>query len=261
MPKLNSCLDPKSGQHDHRERCGNEHYPRRSDTEERYDDCERRLLHQGRCRLVRGWKRSADLDQLEEGLRAPRTDRHSALTPQTAMAYIRRVSGHVLLLTGGLATGKTAVAREVVAAAADLSLRVAAIDLDWLGWAAGATLGVDELIGRNLMAIAANYTRAGIDNLVLARAVLSPSSLQDVREALPEWDLMVVRLDASRATLERRIRARDSGAELGEHLAEIDEFTALAIKTVPSAPVVLNEERPLRDVALEVMRLARWINV
>jgi hypothetical protein len=166
-----------------------------------------------------------------------------------------------LILTGGLATGKTAVAQEVVAAAADLTLSVAAIDLDWLGWATGGTRDLDELIGRNLTDVAANYAQAGIENLVLARAVLSPSSLQSVREALPGWNVTVVRLHASRATVERRVRARDSGAELEEHLAEIDEVTARAIKTVPSAPVVLNEDRTLREVALEVMRLARWIYV
>jgi len=171
------------------------------------------------------------------------------------------VSGRVLLLTGGLATGKTAVAREVVAVAADLGLHVAAIDLDWLGWATGATLGIHELIGRNLADIAANYARAGIDDLVLARAVLSPVSLQGVSGSLPGREVVVVRLHASRATLERRVRARDSGAELEEHLAEIDEVNGRATKTVPSAPVVLNEDRALREVALEVMRLARWIDV
>jgi dephospho-CoA kinase len=171
------------------------------------------------------------------------------------------MSARTLLLTGGLATGKTAVAREVVAAAADLGLHVAAIDLDWLCWATGATLGVDELISRNLADIAENYAQAGIDDLVLARAVLSPLSLQAVSEAVPGREVMVVRLHASRATLERRIRARDSGAELEEHLAEIDELSGRAAKTVPSAPVVLNEDRALREVALEVMRLARWIDV
>ena len=169
--------------------------------------------------------------------------------------------GRALLLTGGLATGKTAVAREVVAAAADLGLHVAAIDLDWLGWATGATLGVDDLISRNLAAIAENYAQAGIDDLVLARAVLSPISLQSVSEALPGREVIVVRLHASRATVERRVRARDSGAELEEHLAEIDEVDGRTTKTVPSAPVVLNEDRAVREVALEVMRLARWIDV
>jgi hypothetical protein len=169
------------------------------------------------------------------------------------------MSSRALLLTGGLATGKTAVAREVVAAAGEYALGVAAIDLDWLGWASGAALGVDELIGRNLSDVAANYAEAGIENLVLARAVLNPSSLQEITDALPGWEVTVVRLYASRPTLVRRLRARDSGAELAEHLAEIDESTGRAIEAAGSAPVVLNEKRPLREVALAVMRLARWI--
>ncbi len=165
-----------------------------------------------------------------------------------------------MLLTGGLATGKTAVAREVVAAAGDLGLGVAAIDLDWLGWVTGATVGVDEMIGRNLTHVAATYSQAGIAHLVLARAVLSPSSMDGIKDALRGWRITVVRLHASPATLEIRVRARDSGAELAEHLAALDEMTTRTIKAVPSAPVVLNEGRPLRDVALDVMRLARWID-
>jgi molybdopterin-guanine dinucleotide biosynthesis protein len=49
-----------------------------------------------------------------------------------------------MLLTGGLATGKTVVVKEVVAIASTLGLRAAAIDVDWLGWATGATLELDD---------------------------------------------------------------------------------------------------------------------
>jgi hypothetical protein len=170
------------------------------------------------------------------------------------------VALHALLLTGGLATGKTAVAREVVAAGADLGLSVAAIDLDWLAWMTGATLSVNEVISRNLAQVAATFSQAGVKNLVLARAVMSPLGMDGIKEALPGWQIMVVRLHASRETLEQRLRARDSGAELAEHLAEIDEMTAGTMRTAPTAPVVLNEDRALRAVALEVMRLARWFD-
>ncbi len=62
-----------------------------------------------------------------------RTRSARAIVPtEAARVYIRHMSSRVLVLTGGLATGKTAVAREVVAAAAELGLFVAAIDLDWL---------------------------------------------------------------------------------------------------------------------------------
>jgi hypothetical protein len=167
--------------------------------------------------------------------------------------------GGAVLLTGSLASGKTAVAQEIVAIARDLGLRAAAIDLDWLGWTTGTTIGPDELIARNLSAVAGNYAAAGIDHLVLARAIVHQESLQAVTGALPEWELMVVRLDAPRAALEQRIRARDSGSELREHLLELDEMSDQVLAAAPGAHVVINDGRDLEDVAKDVMRVAGWM--
>lgn len=69
----------------------------------------------------------------------------------------------------------------------------------------------------------------------------------------------MIRLDAPRAALERRIRARDSGSELREHLAELDEMTQQVTAAAPGAPVVVNDGRELGDVAREIMRTAGWI--
>jgi hypothetical protein len=164
-----------------------------------------------------------------------------------------------VLLTGGLATGKTAVAKEVVVVASDLGLRAAALDLDWLGWATGTTIGLDAMIARNLSAVGENYARAGVDRLVLARAMIDPSGLQSVARALAGWELTVIRLASPRSVVEQRLRARDSGSELLEHLAEIDEMTAKVTAAAPGALVVVNDGRDLGDVAREVMRLAAWI--
>jgi hypothetical protein len=169
------------------------------------------------------------------------------------------VPGRAVLLTGSLASGKTAVAQEMVAIAKDLGLPAAAIDLDWLSWATGATIGLDELIARNLSAVAGSYAAAGIDRLVLARAIVHSSGLPVVAGALPGWELTVIRLDAPRAALVQRIRERDSGSELREHLAELDEMTRKVIAAAPGARVVANDGRELGDVAREVMRAAGWI--
>lgn len=115
------------------------------------------------------------------------------------------------------------------------------------------------MMGRNLAAVAANYAGAGIDRLVLARALVNPASLPATSAALPGWDLIVVLLQASRSTTEMRLRARDSGSELESHLARIDDFTERTSAVAPDAAVVVNEGRSLREVALEVMRIARWI--
>jgi len=163
------------------------------------------------------------------------------------------------VLTGGLATGKTTVAKEVVTIASALGLHAAAVDLDWLGWATGATVTLDDLIASNLTAVAGNYAAAGVDHLVLARAVVHPGGLRAVARALPAWELTVVRLTAPRAALEQRIRSRDYGSELLEHLTDLDEMTEKVTAAAPGAHVVVNHGRELGDVANEVMRLAAWI--
>ena len=154
--------------------------------------------------------------------------------------------------------GKSAVAKEVVAVASERDLGVAAIDLDWLGWTSGGSLSVDELINRNLAAVAATYAAAGIEKLVLARAIASTSKLAAIGEALAGWKLTVIRVTGPRPTVEKRIRARDSGAELEEHLGQIDEMTRRTDAAAPDAPVVVNDDGLLRDAALEVIRLAAW---
>jgi hypothetical protein len=151
------------------------------------------------------------------------------------------------------------VAKEVVAAASAIGLRAAAIDLDWLGWTTPTDGGVENLIARNLQAIAINFAALGIDHLVLARGIVDPNGLKIVAGALPDWAFEVVRLDATTTTMERRIRARDSGAELTEHLGEIDEMSRRVRDATPTAQAVVNDARDLRDVAREVMRVAGWI--
>ena len=154
--------------------------------------------------------------------------------------------------------GKTAVAREIVAIGAKRGISVAAIDLDWLGWASGGSVSVDELINRNLALVAATFSAAGIETLVLARALVSSSNLIAIGGALPSWKLTVVRLQAPLPTLQKRIRVRDSGAELDEHLGEIEEMTRRTDAVAPEAPVVVNDDGSLRETALEVLRLWGW---
>lgn len=151
------------------------------------------------------------------------------------------------------------MAKEVIAIASVIGLHAAAIDLDWLGWTTSATGSVDELIARNLTAIAASYVAVDIDHLVLARGIVNPDGVGFVAAALPEWKLEVVRLNATTVTMEHRIRARDSGAELEEHLAQIDEIAQRVMEATPTAHVVVNDQRALRDVARDVMRAAGWI--
>jgi len=160
-----------------------------------------------------------------------------------------------VLLTGPVASGKTAVAQEMVGVCEERGLAAAAIDLDWLGWSTGGSLRPNELIARNLAAVASNFAAAGIERVVLARAYVGESNLDAVKASLPGWKMAVVSLEASRATLEERVRGRDTGVELEHHLGHIAE----GHQRLHGARAVINERRELRDVALEVMRIGGWI--
>jgi hypothetical protein len=167
-----------------------------------------------------------------------------------------------ILLTGTVAAGKTVVAAEVGWQLSEREVPVAVIDLDWLAW---AYLGgrhesgrIDELIAANLAAMLPNYRAAGIAHYVLARALLKRATLEGVLAALPAVDLKVIRLDASPATLEARVRARDAGHEQVEHLRELPGFTRAVEEAGLEEATVSNEGRSVEQVAAEVLRVAGW---
>ena len=99
----------------------------------------------------------------------------------------------------------------------------ALVDLDWLGWVDPAPFSLltqRAVLTENLRLIWPTFREAGVERLVLARYVEDRAQLDAFRAALPGVQLAVVRLVASPAVIERRLRARDTGAQLAEHLAE-----------------------------------------
>ena len=171
---------------------------------------------------------------------------------------MKKASPAALLLTGAVGTGKTAVAVEATRALGQRGERAAAIDLDWLAWVdAPGFDAYDELIARQLAVVWPNLASIGIERLVLARAVLNPAAIAPMRAALPGLELKIVRLVASAAVIEERLRHRDGGAELAEHLAEYERMTA-QVAQLPADAVVVNELRDVTMVAGEVLRVAGW---
>ena len=166
-----------------------------------------------------------------------------------------------LLLTGTIGSGKTAVAAEIGLLLEAEQLPSAIVDLDWLGWVhLGASFdGVEELIARNLAAIWPNLRSAGVGRLVLVRALQRPEVVDGLRRALPDADLTVVRLLASRGTVEERLRRRDTGRVLEEHLAETLQMAESMDQAALEDFQVDNDGRPVREVAAEILRRASWV--
>jgi len=136
------------------------------------------------------------------------------------------------------------------------------VDLDWLGWLhlRSSAITADQLIARNLAAMWPNLREAGMAYAVLARAILGREGLQALRAAVPDTDLVVVRLTASPATIEGRLRRRDSGQELEEHLRESIEMTRVMDREGMEDFAVANDDGSPGQVAQEVLQRVGWID-
>jgi hypothetical protein len=163
-----------------------------------------------------------------------------------------------LLLTGPIGSGKTVVAAELGALLEERSTPVALVDLDWLSWAhlGPAFTDYDELLVRNLGAVWPNFLAAGARAFILVRAVEKQATIDAVRAALPDAHVTVVRLAVSQAVIEGRLRRRDAGAMLAEHLAQAERFSRAIEEAKLEGAVVSNDGRAIRAVAEDV--LAAW---
>lgn len=165
-----------------------------------------------------------------------------------------------ILLTGTVGSGKTRTLLELGELLEERGEPYALLDLDWLAWCRPrrpAAPTVQEILVRNLAAAWQTFRDAGIERLVLARHVREPSHVAALRDTLAGVELAVVELRAPLRLVEERLRQRDTGRELAEHLAEARHGAAAAAPPVADATVD-NGERPARAVALEVLAAAGW---
>jgi hypothetical protein len=158
-----------------------------------------------------------------------------------------------ILLTGGVGAGKTTVLQALGELLDGRDEPYALVDLDWLCWARPRSGTPHELLCVNLAGVAAAYADHGVESLVLARHLVSAAELEAVRAALPGVPVTAVRLVVDAATREARLRARDSGAELEEHLALVaardpERFEDAEIEATGSTA----------ETAAAVLRAADW---
>ena len=95
--------------------------------------------------------------------------------------------------------------------------------------------------------------------LVLARALLSSKSIETLKHTWPETPIKVVRLLTTPRTIRERLKHRDAGHTLQEHLEEVDTFTTSLDTVKLEQSEVVNENRSIEDVAGEVITIAGWI--
>ena len=166
-----------------------------------------------------------------------------------------------VLVTGGLAVGKTAVGIELGELLEQSAAAGAVVDLDWLCWAWAEQLdanGIQSLLCENLRVTVLHFLRRGCRHVVLCRTVLTVADVEGIKAAIGDLDLRTIRLTVARTEAEARIRSRDNAAEALRHLEDLDAFDRAVSTAVPDAPVVDTTGRHAQEVAAEVLRVIDW---
>ena len=162
------------------------------------------------------------------------------------------------MLTGVYGSGKSSVAMEIAYLLEQQAEPYALLDLDYLSWAGTGSGDRAEEFGlllQNLVAVAANYRRAGIRLFVLAYFVRSQGELAGVREALG-LPLRVVRLEVPLPAIERRLAGDVTSGRRDDLRAAAASIAAAEGAGVED--VVIGNDRPVGIVARDVMTFLGW---
>jgi len=177
------------------------------------------------------------------------------------MANAKNFSADALLIiTGSMGSGKTAVLFEASDILSARNIPHAAIDLDALRT---AHLPADvqsnkELMYRNLRSVWENYAQVGLKRLLLARAKENGEELECCREAVRAKTVTVCRLTASIQTMQMRVRSREVGALQKSFVARVAELNAILDRARLENFTLSNEDRSLTEVALEMLTRSGW---
>jgi hypothetical protein len=165
----------------------------------------------------------------------------------------------VLVITGSMGSGKSTVLAEASDLLAAHGTIHAAIDLDTLGVGHVPEGAWPDLGYRNLAAVWENFARFGATSLLLAEAVESVEELDRIRAAIPEGDIIVCRLTAPLATMQRRVAGREPGMLQHTFVARVAVLEAILDDADLEDFTVHNDGRSVTDVARDVLAGAGWL--
>jgi hypothetical protein len=168
----------------------------------------------------------------------------------------------ILVLTGPVGVGKTAVLYEVDRLLIEAGVAHASVELEELArcWAQSNKTDLTNraaLVYGNLAAVWANYAAHGARRLVIGMLLEDRATLAHVSQAIPDAQLTVVRLYAPLAVIEERLRRREPDPD-----PELDAARYLVPRMDEQKVedhLVDNGGRPLPEVAREILRLVGWL--
>jgi adenylylsulfate kinase len=166
----------------------------------------------------------------------------------------------VLLVTGTVGAGKTTLVWEISDVLSERRVPHAALDGDGLraSWPVTSRWN-EDLLFESIAALWPVQRAHGAERLVIAMVVEDPSDLDRYRTAIPGAALTVCRVVAPHATRVARLQARMlPGPSLDWHLHRTGELHDVLERAAIEDLTVDNGERPIREVAVEVLERAGW---
>jgi hypothetical protein len=168
----------------------------------------------------------------------------------------------VLIVTGPIGVGKSAVVHEADSLLIDAHVPHASVVLEELAgcWPVPPeepALGARHMYN-NLASLWSNYEARGAVRLLVEMLLESRSDLQPLREAIPGAEIVVVRLRAPLALIEQRLHRRQPHPE--DELSGARWWHPRMDRCLVEDVLIDNAGRPLREVAAEMLRAAGWLS-
>jgi hypothetical protein len=171
------------------------------------------------------------------------------------------VTESLLIITGSMGAGKTAVLAEASDILALRHMAHAAIDLDALGLAhLPSSASSDDVMYRNLHSVCKNYSALGVRRFLVARGMENRIELERCRGAVSATDTIVCRLAASVETMQQRVKMRESGVSQRKYVARVAVLNVTLDRERLEDFAVASEDRSLTEVAHEMLLKAGWIS-
>ncbi|MFL6331878.1 MAG: hypothetical protein ACJ754_00885 [Pyrinomonadaceae bacterium] len=171
------------------------------------------------------------------------------------------MSGHlpVLAISGAVGVGKTSVLVELHDILSCERVPHGCVERDALAYSWPSQGRFNEVIAeRNLSCVAATFLEAGATRILIAGVIEGPADLAVYSRCIPNAEIKVCRLTADLDLRRRRLRVREKGAGLDWHLDRTAELDTILDRARMEDFSIDNGERPLREVALEVLARAGW---
>lgn len=165
----------------------------------------------------------------------------------------------LLIITGSMGSGKSSVLAEASDILTLRGIEHAAVDVDALEFGHFPRQPDDRMIYRNLRCVWENYGSSGLRRLMIARAIEDRNELQQCLRSVPAAQVSICRLTSSIETMEQRVRRRELGLLQESFIERVKQLNVILDRAKLEGFCVQNENRPITQVATEMLERAGWI--